>query len=84
MTLLGKCFSAAILLLSFGFMVLALAVNASHRNWRDVVLGPNGYKSKIEAFINSMRPFGITELVRTGRIAMVRSDAKRLAEVAQR
>ncbi|WP_430452634.1 hypothetical protein [Rhodopirellula europaea] len=29
-------------------MVLALAVNASHRNWRDVVLGPTGLKAQIE------------------------------------
>jgi predicted nuclease with TOPRIM domain len=48
MTLLGKAFSVIIMLLSLVFMVLALAVNASHRNWRDVVLGPEGYKSQIE------------------------------------
>jgi acetolactate synthase-1/3 small subunit len=30
-------------------------------------------ESKIQAFIERMRPYGITELVRTGRIAMVRS-----------
>ena len=28
---------------------------------------------KIEAFIDLMRPFGIVELVRTGRIAIVRT-----------
>lgn len=50
----------------------------------EVMVEISGRESKIEAFINSMRPFGITELVRTGRIAMVRSDAKRLAETAQR
>lgn len=50
MTLLGKCFSFAILILSVGFMFLALAVNASHRNWRDVVLGDKGYKKQIEVF----------------------------------
>jgi len=33
----------------------------------------SGTERKIEAFIDLMRPFGITELVRTGRIAMVRS-----------
>jgi acetolactate synthase-1/3 small subunit len=44
----------------------------------------SGRESKIEAFINSMRPFGITELVRTGRIAMIRSDAKRPVEPSQR
>ncbi len=48
MTLLGKCFSVVILILSLTFMVLALAVNASHRNWRDVVLGDNGLKAQIE------------------------------------
>jgi acetolactate synthase-1/3 small subunit len=31
-----------------------------------------GQESKIEAFIEMMRPLGIIELVRTGRIAMVR------------
>lgn len=32
----------------------------------------SGQEGKIEAFIEMMRPFGILELVRTGRIAMVR------------
>lgn len=49
MTLLGKSFTVIIFLLSLSFMVLALAANASHRNWRDVVLGPAGYKERIEA-----------------------------------
>lgn len=50
----------------------------------EVMVEISGRESKIEAFINSMRPFGITELVRTGRIAMVRSDAKRNADANQR
>ena len=33
----------------------------------------SGQEKKIEAFIDLMRPFGIVELVRTGRIAMVRN-----------
>ena len=33
----------------------------------------SGRENKIEAFIERMRPYGITELVRSGRIAMVRS-----------
>lgn len=53
MTLLGKSFTAIILLLSVVFMVLALAVNASHRNWRDIVLsgvnGQPGLKAQIES-----------------------------------
>ena len=31
-----------------------------------------GQEGKVEAFIEMMRPFGIIELARTGRIAMVR------------
>lgn len=45
-----------------------------------VDVGPNqvmveisGRENKVQAFIERMRPYGITELVRTGRIAMVRS-----------
>ena len=33
----------------------------------------SGQEKKVEAFIDLMRPFGIVELVRTGRIAMTRS-----------
>ena len=39
---------------------------------REVMIEISGRESKVEAFIDRMRPFGITELVRTGRIAMVR------------
>lgn len=38
----------------------------------NVVVEISGQEKKIEAFIDLMRPFGITELARTGRIAMVR------------
>lgn len=34
----------------------------------------SGQERKIEAFIEMMRPFGIIELVRTGRIAMLRGS----------
>lgn len=39
----------------------------------EVIVEISGQERKIEAFIDMMRPFGIIELVRTGRIAMVRS-----------
>jgi len=39
----------------------------------EVMIEISGRESKIEAFVERMRPFGISELVRTGRIAMVRS-----------
>ncbi|NUQ61998.1 MAG: acetolactate synthase small subunit [Pirellulales bacterium] len=37
-----------------------------------VMIEISGKERKVEAFIELMRPFGIIELVRTGRIAMVR------------
>lgn len=40
----------------------------------EIMVEISGREGKIEAFIDSMRPFGITELVRTGRIAMVRCN----------
>lgn len=56
MTLLGKSFSVVIFLLSAAFMVLSLAVSASHRNWRNEVLGDNagnpGLKKQIEDISN--------------------------------
>ncbi|MEZ6100829.1 MAG: acetolactate synthase small subunit [Pirellulaceae bacterium] len=39
----------------------------------EVMIEISGRENKIEAFIERMRPYGITELVRTGRIAMIRS-----------
>jgi acetolactate synthase-1/3 small subunit len=36
----------------------------------------SGPEKKLEAFIDLMRPFGILELARTGRIAMVRGCQK--------
>ena len=39
-----------------------------------VMIEISGKERKIEAFIELMRPFGIIELVRSGRIAMVRGQ----------
>jgi len=41
----------------------------------EVMVEISGRENKVIAFIDRMRPFGISELVRTGRIAMVRSAA---------
>jgi acetolactate synthase-1/3 small subunit len=43
----------------------------------EVMIEISGRENKIEAFIDRMRPYGITELVRTGRIAMVRNAPAR-------
>jgi len=53
-----------------------------------VIVEISGQEKKVEAFIDLMRPFGIVELVRTGRIAMVRSvqpvaEASSLTSVTQ-
>lgn len=40
----------------------------------ELMIEISGRESKIQAFIERMRPYGIQELVRTGRIAMVRGS----------
>jgi acetolactate synthase-1/3 small subunit len=42
-----------------------------------------GQERKIEAFIEVMRPYGIIELVRTGRVALVRSAAGGSGEIVE-
>lgn len=42
----------------------------------EVMIEISGRESKIIAFIERMRPYGIMELVRTGRIAMVRGKSR--------
>jgi acetolactate synthase-1/3 small subunit len=41
-----------------------------------VIIETSGTEGKVEAFIELMRPYGIAELARTGRIALVRSPIK--------
>ena len=43
----------------------------------DLMLEISGQERKIEAFIDLMRPYGILELARTGRIALVRGTPRR-------
>ena len=45
-----------------------------------VIIEIAGQEKKVEAFIDLMRPFGIIELVRTGRIAMVRGNVPQNTE----
>jgi len=40
-----------------------------------VMIELSGQEKKLEAFIDLIRPFGIVELVRTGRIAMIRGSS---------
>ena len=50
-------------------------VDIQHSN---VMIEISGTEGKVEAFIELMRPYGILELVRTGRIAMVRGEPRPL------
>lgn len=50
------------------FRAKIVDVGADH-----VLIEIAGQERKIDAFIDMMRPFGIIELVRTGRIALIRS-----------
>ena len=42
----------------------------------DLMIEISGQERKVEAFIDLMRPYGIVELARTGRIALVRGRAR--------
>lgn len=42
----------------------------------DLMIEISGQERKIDAFIDLMRPYGIIELARTGRIALVRGEVK--------
>ena len=46
-----------------------------------LVVEVSGQEGKIEAFIDLMRPYGIIELARTGRIALVRGTPGQKAEL---
>lgn len=46
----------------------------------EVMVEISGRENKIEAFVDRMRAYGISELVRTGRIAMVRSTGGKASE----
>ena len=51
-------------------------VDIQHEN---VMIEISGTEGKVEAFIDMVRPYGILEMVRTGRIALVRGAAKAAA-----
>ncbi len=48
---------------------------------KDLMIEISGIEGKIEAFIELMRPYGILELARTGRIALVRGNPQNKEEL---
>lgn len=47
MTLLGKIFTVLIFLVSTMFLAMSLMVFATHRNWREAVIGPTGLQAQL-------------------------------------
>lgn len=56
-------------------------VDVSHNH---VMIELSGQETKIDAFIDVVRPFGILELVRTGRVALLRTEAITADAAAQK
>ena len=54
-------------------LVTIFRANVVDVSSEDLMIEISGKESKVEAFIDVMRPFGIIELVRTGRIALART-----------
>jgi hypothetical protein len=48
MNWLGKVFVVLILIMSLVFMGLAMAVYATHKNWREVIEGPTGLRKQLD------------------------------------
>jgi hypothetical protein len=48
MNWLGKVFVVLILVMSLVFMGLAMAVYATHKNWKDIIDGPNGLATQLQ------------------------------------
>ena len=46
MNLVGKIFVVVILVMSVVFMAFAMAVYATHRNWREVVMRPRSKSAR--------------------------------------
>ena len=48
-----------------------------------VMIEISGQERKVEAFIDAVRPYGIRELARTGRIALVRGSSPTLGDAGE-
>ena len=62
--------------LSYKGRLLRCSYRADFTCFDEVIVEISGQEHKIESFIDLMRPFEIVELVRTGRIAMVRGQRR--------
>lgn len=81
MTFLGKCFTFLIFIFSAVFMALALAANASHRNWRDEIVKPGGLKEQVEQYARKNKELEDAK-VRVERALAAEQVARRTALAA--
>jgi len=58
----------------------AKVVDISHDG---LIIEASGTQEKVEAFINLLRPFGIREIVRTGKVAMGRLSSRSVAQLQE-
>ncbi|MFV1968221.1 MAG: hypothetical protein ACC628_22590 [Pirellulaceae bacterium] len=86
MTLVGKIFTLLILIMSVAFMMLAMTIFSTHRNWRDVVLADrnatapdkSGLKVQIEDLAATNRQLR-DELQRASDVLAMEQAARRYA-----
>lgn len=80
MTLLGKVFTALILVMSVMFMSFAIVVYATHVNWKEMVKGPQGLETKLE---DTKRKIDLlNDELTTAKNALAREQAARRAVLA--
>jgi hypothetical protein len=81
MTLVGKIFTVLVFIMSISFMMLAVTVFATHRNWRDIVIAPGGLKEEIEKKTDRIVELG-NEIVRVEDSLAMEQAARRFALAA--
>jgi hypothetical protein len=89
MTLVGKIFTVLILIMSVAFMMLAVTIFSTHRNWRDLVLADrnptdpskSGLKVHIEDLADTNRQLR-DELQRASDVLAMEQAARRYALAA--
>ncbi|QDV14805.1 Chromosome partition protein Smc [Rosistilla oblonga] len=81
MTFLGKIFSALIFVLSMSFLLLAIMVTATHKNWRDAAINPStGLKQMVEAKERGIKQ--LQESLTRAEVALAHERAARRTALA--
>jgi hypothetical protein len=80
MTLVGKIFTMLILIMSIIFMAFAMMVFATHRNWKDLAVGPTGFKSKLDATNTALKD--AKDALEREKTDLAREQAARKAALA--